>query len=51
MYKILIVEDDTTISSIIEEKLNKWGYKTFKVLYFEDVISDYASFQHSSCTH
>lgn len=45
MYKILIVEDDTTISSIIEEKLNKWGYKTFKVLYFEDVISDYASFQ------
>ena len=45
MYKILIVEDDTTISSIIEEKLNKWGYKTFKVLNFEDVISDYASFQ------
>ena len=45
MYKILIVEDDTTISSIIEDKLNKWGYITLRILDFEDVISSYASFQ------
>ena len=30
MYKILIVEDDITISSIIEEKLKKWGYNTLR---------------------
>ena len=45
MYKILIVEDDTTISSIIEEKLNKWGYKTLRVLNFNDVLLTYTSFE------
>lgn len=45
MYKIFLVEDDTIISSIIEEKLNKWGYTTFKVQNFEDIMSDFTSFQ------
>ena len=45
MYKILIVEDDTTISSIIVEKLNKWEYNTLRVSDFDNVISDYTSFQ------
>jgi len=45
MYKILIVEDDITISTIIEEKLKKWGYITFRVQNFEDIISDFTSFQ------
>ncbi|NMA95942.1 MAG: response regulator transcription factor [Clostridiales bacterium] len=45
MYKILIVEDDTTISTIIEEKLNKWGYITLKIQNFDDILSDYTSFQ------
>lgn len=43
MYKILMVEDDTTISSIIEEKLNKWEYITLKIQNFEDILSDYTS--------
>ena len=45
MYKILIVEDDTTISTIIEEKLNKWGYITLKLQNFEDIMPDFTSFQ------
>ncbi|WZL73002.1 response regulator transcription factor [Clostridiaceae bacterium 35-E11] len=45
MYKIFIVEDDHTIASIIEEKLNKWGYKTLKVSEFHDILSDYTSFE------
>lgn len=45
IYKILIIEDDATISSIMEDKLNSWGYKTFRVLNFNDVISDFASFE------
>lgn len=45
MYKILIVEDDTTISTIIEEKLNKWGFITLKIQNFEDIIPDFTSFQ------
>ena len=45
MYKILIVEDDHTISSIIEEKLDKWGYKTSRVAEFNDILSNYTSFE------
>ena len=45
MYKVLIVEDDATISSIMEEKLNKWGYITLKIQNFDDILSDYTSFQ------
>lgn len=44
MYKIFIVEDDNTISSIIEEKLNKWGYQTSRAVEFNDIISEYTSF-------
>lgn len=44
MYKILIVEDDNTISSIIEEKLSKWGFNTSSVLDFNDILSLYTSF-------
>ena len=45
MYKILIVEDDNTISSIIEEKLDKWGYKVLRASDFSNVISSYTSFE------
>ncbi|KUG05422.1 two-component response regulator yvcp [hydrocarbon metagenome] len=45
MYKILIVEDDNTISSIMQDRLNKWGYETLTVREFNDVLSTYISFQ------
>ncbi|MEW9121502.1 MAG: response regulator transcription factor [Thermotaleaceae bacterium] len=45
MYKILIVEDDPTISAIVEEQLDKWGYKTLKVSDFSDILPHYISFQ------
>ncbi len=44
MYKILIVEDDKTISSIMEDNLKKWGYETFKVSEFNDIIPAFTSF-------
>lgn len=47
MYKILIVEDDNTISSIIKENLDKWGYESLRVSDFSDVISSYNLF----CPH
>lgn len=45
LYKILIVEDDDTISSIMEEKLNRWGYEPLRVTNFGDIIPDFASFK------
>lgn len=45
MYKILIVEDDNRISSIVQEKLSKWGYKALSVSDFSDVLSEYTSFE------
>ncbi|AOT72071.1 response regulator transcription factor [Geosporobacter ferrireducens] len=45
MYKILIVEDDHTIASIIEERLGKWEYKTSRVSDFSDILSSYISFE------
>lgn len=45
MYKILIVEDDNTIASITEEKLNQWGYNTLSISDFHDVLTTYTSFE------
>ncbi len=44
MYKILIIEDDKTISSILEEHLKKWGYEVLVAADFSDILTDFASF-------
>ena len=43
MYKILIIEDDQTISSIMEEHLGKWGYETSAISDFGDIISNFTT--------
>lgn len=45
MYKILIVEDDTTISSIIRDKMNQWGYEASIISDFNNVFSEYTTFE------
>ncbi len=45
MYKIMIVEDDATIASIIEEHLRKWGYHSLRLFDFGDVTSAFAAFE------
>ncbi|HWQ77795.1 MAG TPA: response regulator transcription factor [Anaerovoracaceae bacterium] len=45
MYKVLIIEDDRTISSILEEHLKKWGYDVLTAEDFSDILSCFASFE------
>lgn len=42
MYKILIVEDDITVSSIICEKLNKWRFDAQEVKDFKNITVEYS---------
>ncbi len=42
MYKILIVEDDKTISGILKEHLSKWGHDAYDVADFRDVFLQYS---------
>ena len=44
MYKILIVEDDNTISEQIGKYLNKWGYETVCAEDFENILQQFISF-------
>lgn len=44
MYKILIVEDDNTISEQISKYLNRWGYETACVTDFENILPQFISF-------
>lgn len=44
MYKILIVEDDNTISEEIGKYLNRWGYETACVTDFENILPKFLSF-------
>lgn len=37
MYKILLVEDDTVIATVVKAHLEKWGYKVYTVLDFQTV--------------
>ena len=39
MYKIFIVEDDATVSSIISEKLEQWGFEACAATDFRSIIS------------
>ena len=41
MFRILIVEDDKNISSIISEELSQWGYETRGIDNFNDVYDDF----------
>lgn len=44
MYKILIVEDDNTISEEIGKYLDRWGYETACVTDFENILPNFLSF-------
>ncbi|MBN1062849.1 DNA-binding response regulator [Clostridium botulinum] len=44
MYKILIVEDDLTISSILKNHLCKWGYEAEFVYDFNNVVSSFIEY-------
>ncbi len=41
MQKIMIVEDDITISSMIKEHLEKWNYEVFDSKIFNNIIEDF----------
>ncbi|MBN2878842.1 MAG: response regulator transcription factor [Clostridia bacterium] len=45
MYKILIVEDDSTISVIIAESLRKWGFEAELAADYSNILSDFNSQQ------
>lgn len=44
MYRILIVEDDRTISEQVKKHLSGWGYETECVTDFEKILSQFIAF-------
>ena len=42
MYRILIVEDDQTITSTIQKRLNSWGIEACGIRDFKNVISEFS---------
>lgn len=44
MYRILIVEDDRTISEQVQKCLSKWGYDAACVEDFENILSQFIAF-------
>ena len=45
MYKIFIVEDDSTISEQIGKYLDRWGYETVCAKDFENILTQFISFE------
>lgn len=45
MLKILIIEDDKSINSIISDELNQWGYKTKSIEDFSAVFETFENFE------
>ncbi len=41
MYKIMIVEDDMTIASVLNDMLTKWGFSSFYITDFTDIIGPF----------
>lgn len=44
MYKILIVEDDPTIASILKNQLCKWGYEAETISDFNNVMEEFIKY-------
>ena len=44
MYKILIVEDDSTIASILKDHLCKWGYEAENISDFNNVMDEFIKY-------
>ena len=44
MYRILIVEDDETIASLVRENLEKWGFEARCVTDFEHVDAEFTAY-------
>lgn len=44
MYKILIVEDDPTIASILKNHLCKWGYEAENISDFNNVMDEFIKY-------
>lgn len=43
MHRVLIIEDDETISSIIAQNLIKWGLEPIKINNFENIVIEFNS--------
>lgn len=44
MYRIYVIEDDFTISSLIKEHLEKWGYDVRCTKNFNDILHEFTEF-------
>ncbi|WP_312645538.1 response regulator transcription factor [Hydrogenoanaerobacterium sp.] len=45
MYKIMIVEDDVTITEVLERQLKKWGYLVQAVANFGSVLEQFETYE------
>lgn len=45
MYKVMIIEDDESIRSLVKVGLEKWGYSAYVIKNFENVIMEYTEYK------
>lgn len=45
MYKIMIIEDDTTIAKVMEDYLSRWNYDVEYITDFKDITDQVIEFQ------
>ena len=41
MYKIYVVEDDSTIASLLKESLDRWGFESYCCTDFSTVLDEF----------
>ena len=41
--RIMLVEDDTTITRVLKRQLERWGYEVFDTVDFDRVMENFAS--------
>ncbi len=41
MYKIMVVEDDPSVSSALSSVLNSWGFEALRITHFEDITDQF----------
>ena len=44
-YRIMLVEDDTTITRVLKRQLERWGYEVFDTVDFDRVMENFAKWK------
>ena len=49
MYRIFIVEDDSTMAAVMKKQIESWGHSVHVATQFSDILSEFTAYGADGC--